>query len=29
MYWRDGVYRAWTPPAVGITRRFFPERGIF
>jgi hypothetical protein len=29
MSWRDGVYVSWTPPAIGQTDRFTPERGIF
>jgi hypothetical protein len=29
MSWQDGVYVSWTPPAVGNTQRFSPERGIF
>jgi hypothetical protein len=29
MSWHDGVYVPWTPPAIGQTRRFSPERGIF
>ena len=29
MSWQDGVYVPWTPPAVGHTQRFSPERGIF
>lgn len=29
MRWHDGVYVPWTPPAVGNTQRFSPERGIF
>jgi hypothetical protein len=27
--WQDGAYVPWTPPAVGQTDRFSPERGIF
>jgi hypothetical protein len=29
MSWQDGAYVPWTPPAVGHTQRFAPERGIF
>ena len=29
MTWRDGVYVPWTPPAIGQTQTFSPERGIF
>jgi hypothetical protein len=29
MSWHDGVCVAWTPPAVGNTQRFSPERGIW
>ena len=29
MNWQDGVYVPWTPPAVGNTQRFSPERGIW
>jgi hypothetical protein len=29
MTWQDCVYVPWTPPAVGQTQAFFPERGIF
>jgi hypothetical protein len=29
MTWQDGVYVPWTPPAVGQTQAFSPERGIF
>ena len=29
MSWHDGVYVPWTPPAVGQTDEFSPERGIF
>ncbi len=29
MSWHDGVYVPWTPPAIGQTQRFSPERGIF
>jgi hypothetical protein len=29
MSWHDGVYVIWTPPAIGQTQRFSPERGIF
>ncbi|HYL57909.1 MAG TPA: hypothetical protein VEU51_03490 [Candidatus Acidoferrales bacterium] len=27
--WHDGAYVPWTPPAVGSTQRFSPERGIW
>jgi hypothetical protein len=29
MTWQDGVYVPWTPPAIGQTQTFSPERGIF
>jgi hypothetical protein len=29
MSWHDGVYVPWTPPAIGHTQKFSPERGIF
>jgi hypothetical protein len=29
MYWHDGVYRPWTPPAIGQTQKVPAERGIF
>ena len=29
MSWHDGVYVPWTPPAIGQTQTFSPERGIF
>jgi hypothetical protein len=29
MSWHDGVYVPWTPPAIGQTETFAPERGIF
>ncbi len=29
MSWQDGVYVPWTPPAIGHTQTFSPERGIF
>jgi len=29
MSWQDGVYVPWTPPAIGNTERFSPERGIW
>ena len=29
MSWKDGAYVPWTPPAVGQTDEFSPERGIF
>jgi len=29
MSWHDGVYVPWTPPAIGHTDTFTPERGIF
>jgi len=29
MSWQNGAYVPWTPPAVGHTQRFSPERGIF
>jgi hypothetical protein len=29
MSWHDGVYLPWTPPGIGQTETFFPERGIF
>ena len=29
MSWHDGVYVPWTPPAIGRTDTFTPERGIF
>ena len=29
MSWQDGVYVPWTPPAIGRTQTFSPERGIF
>jgi len=29
MRWHDGTYVPWTPPPVGQTQRFSPERGIF
>jgi hypothetical protein len=29
MRWHDGVYVPWTPPAIGQTQTFSPERGIF
>ncbi len=29
MSWHDGVYVPWTPPAIGQTATFSPERGIF
>ena len=29
MSWHDGVYVPWTPPALGHTEKFSPERGIF
>ena len=27
--WHDGVYVPWTPPSVGQTETFSPERGIW
>ena len=27
--WHDGAYVPWTPPAIGQTQTFSPERGIF
>jgi hypothetical protein len=27
--WHDGVYVPWTPPAIGQTEKFSPERGVF
>ena len=29
MSWHDGVYVPWTPPAMGNTQTFSPQRGIF
>jgi len=29
MSWHAGKYVSWTPPAIGQTQMFFPERGIF
>jgi hypothetical protein len=29
MSWHDGRYVSWTPPVVGQTQTFSPERGIF
>ena len=29
MSWHDGVYVPWSPPAIGQTETFQPERGIF
>ena len=29
MSWKDGEYAQWTPPALGQTDRFSPQRGIF
>ncbi|MGO9453174.1 MAG: hypothetical protein ACLQDV_19350 [Candidatus Binataceae bacterium] len=29
MSWHDGVYVPWTPPAIGQTQTFSPERGIW
>ena len=29
MSWQDGVYVPWTPPAIGHSQTFSPERGIF
>ena len=29
MSWRDGAYIPWTPPAIGHSDAFTPERGIF
>ncbi|HUA36257.1 MAG TPA: hypothetical protein VMA09_21800 [Candidatus Binataceae bacterium] len=29
MAWQDGAYVPWTPPVVGHTDRFYPQRGIF
>ena len=29
MSWHDGVYGPWTPPGIGQTETFLPERGIF
>jgi len=29
MSWHDGAYVPWTPPAIGQTATFTPQRGIF
>jgi hypothetical protein len=29
MSWKDGAYVPWTPPPIGQTARFAPQRGIF